>query len=309
MSFKVLIVVAGPTAVGKTALAIHLAQYFNTEIISADSRQCYREITIGTAKPSEEELQAVKHHFIDSHSIFEPINAAAYERLALGYLEEIFSKKDIAIVSGGTGLYIKALCEGIDEMPQTDVVVIQEVIASYEKNGMAWLQSELSKLDPDFFQVAEQNNPHRLIRALSFRRSTGKSIRDYRSGHKKERPFHILKIGLELDRTELYERINLRVEQMMAHGLLKEAMPLLRYRHLKNLNTVGYAELFDYFEEKIALDEAISRIKQHTRNYAKRQMTWFKKDKGFVWFSPRNEQGLISYLDREITRLKLLDHP
>lgn len=274
---RTLHVICGPTAVGKTAFAINLAQQLNTAIISADSRQCYKEMTIGTAKPSKEELQAVKHYFIDEFSVTEHITAADFERLALGYLEEIFAKSNDAVVCGGTGLYIKALCEGLDEMPAVNEDIDREINEAYKQKGIDWLKDEVQKYDPDFFAEAEQENPARLLRALVFKLSTGESIIHYRSGKKKQRDFKIKKTILELPREELYERINKRVDVMMEMGLLKEVESLYPYKHLKNLQTVGYSELFDYLDGNYSLEEAIDKIKQHTRNYAKRQMTWFRK--------------------------------
>lgn len=274
---RTLHVICGPTAVGKTAFAINLAQQLNTAIISADSRQCYKEMTIGTAKPSKEELQAVKHYFIDEFSVTEHITAADFERLALGYLEEIFATSNDAVVCGGTGLYIKALCEGLDEMPAVNEDIDREINEAYKQKGIDWLKDEVQKYDPDFFAEAEQENPARLLRALVFKLSTGESIIHYRSGKKKQRDFKIKKTILELPREELYERINKRVDVMMEMGLLKEVESLYPYKNLKNLQTVGYSELFDYLDGNYSLEEAIDKIKQHTRNYAKRQMTWFRK--------------------------------
>lgn len=276
-------VIAGPTAVGKTAIAIQLAQRLGTSIISADSRQCYREMTIGTAKPTEEELTQVHHYFINSHTVTEHLTTADFEQLALGYLQEIFKTNDAAVVCGGTGLYIKSLCEGIDEMPDVDVTIEREVNEQYQQQGIEWLQNAVQQEDPEFYQQGEMQNPVRMIRALSFIRSTGKSILSYRTGVKTVRPFNIIKIALDLPREVLYERINRRVDIMMEQGLLEEVKQLYPQRHLKNLQTVGYSELFDYMDGKYTLEEATDKIKQHTRNYAKRQLTWFRKDKEFHW--------------------------
>lgn len=299
---KQLIVIAGPTAVGKTDVAIRVAQHFDTEIISADSRQCYKEMSIGTAKPSAAELAMVKHYFIDSHSITEELNAADYEQLALGYCEEIFREKDIAVVCGGTGLYIKALCEGIDEMPKTDRNIELELQKGFEQHGIGWLQEIVEKEDPEFFTgTAEQQNPVRLIRALAFKRTTGQSIIHYRSGTRKERPFDIIKIALELPREILYARINERVDKMMAEGLWKEASALHPYRHLKNLQTVGYSEIFDCLDGSITKEESIALIKQHTRNYAKRQLTWFRNSGDYRWFEPGQVDEIIRFVENNKT--------
>jgi tRNA dimethylallyltransferase len=300
---KILIVLAGPTAVGKTDIAIRLAQYFDTAVISADSRQCYREMSIGTAKPSAEELAAVPHYFIDSFSLEEELNAADYERLALGYAAEVLSSKDIAVVCGGTGLYIKALCEGIDAMPPSDRAVEQALQQQYEQQGIAWLQAQVSAEDPLFYAQAEQQNPARLIRALAFKRSTGQSIVQYRSGQAKERPFAAIKVALDLPRPVLYQRINQRVDSMMQTGLLQEARGLYPLRHLKNLQTVGYTELFDYMDGTTDLDTAVALIKQHSRNYAKRQLTWFRKDADFAWFNPQDYDAMLDYILEQRRRI------
>lgn len=276
-------IIAGPTAVGKTAIAIQLAKTLGTSIISADSRQCYREMTIGTAKPSEVELAAVPHYFINSHSITEHLSTADYERLALEYLDDIFKTTNTAVVCGGTGLYIKTLCEGIDAMPDVNEAIEQQVNDRYKQEGLEWLQQAIQTEDPAFYAEGEMNNPIRMIRALSFIRSTGKSIINFRTGTKKERPFNIIKIALDLPREVLYDRINRRVDIMMEQGLLAEATALYPQRHIKNLQTVGYSELFNYMDDNCSLEEAIDKIKQHSRNYAKRQLTWFRKDKEFQW--------------------------
>jgi tRNA dimethylallyltransferase len=276
-------IIAGPTAVGKTAVAIELAKRLGTSIISADSRQCYKEMSIGTAKPSPEELAEVKHYFIDEFSVSADLTAADYERLSLTYLDRIFEHTGNAVVCGGTGLYIKALTEGLDEMPAVDQNIEAEVNRRYKEDGLLWLQNAVKTEDPEFFAEGEIQNPARLLRALVFARSTGRSITEYRTGGKKERPFRIIKVGLELAREALYDRINRRVDMMMETGLLEEVKGLYELRHLKNLQTVGYSELFEYLEGKCSLGEAVVKIKQHTRNYAKRQMTWFKKDKEMHW--------------------------
>lgn len=285
LNTKTVYIIAGPTAAGKTAIAIELAKRLHTSIVSADSRQCYKEMSIGTAQPSKEELAAVKHYFIDEFPLSESLTAADYERLALGYLKEIFQNNTTAVVCGGTGLYIKALTEGIDEMPEVNEDIVEEVNNGYKEHGIEWLQEAIRNEDPWFYQSAEKDNPVRLIRALIFRRSTGESILSYRTGEKKERDFNIIKIGLELPREILYERINKRVDIMMARGLLEEVKSLYPQRQLKNLQTVGYTELFEYIDNQCSLEDAVTKIKQHSRNYAKRQMTWFKKDEEIHWLS------------------------
>jgi len=281
--------------VGKTAAAINLAQRLGTEIISADSRQCYTGMTIGTAKPSAEELLAVKHYFIDEFPVTKALTAAGYETLALQYLDDIFACHSTAVVCGGTGLYIKALCEGLDEMPPTDPAIAAHTESEYAQHGLQWLQDAVQQEDPLFYRQGEIHNPARMLRALAFVRTTHTSIIQYRTQTKKQRPFRIIKVGLELPREVLYGRINNRVDIMMQHGLLHEAETLFPLRHLKNLQTVGYAELFEYMEGKCTLPEAVNNIKQHTRNYAKRQMTWFKKDKEVHWLAAES-----SYITEQI---------
>lgn len=283
MSSHTAILIVGPTAVGKTAAAIALAQLFQTEILSADSRQCYREMNIGVARPSIEELATIPHHFIASHSIHEEVNAGVYETYALEKAATIFKKHTTLLLTGGTGLYIKAFCEGIDEMPEIDPSIRKQLNHLYETNGLTWLQHEVATRDPLFWQMAEQQNPHRLLRALEILEGTGTSITNFRMGKKVERPFRIIKVGLEMERAVLNTRINLRVEQMMQQGLLNEVKELLPYKHLNALQTVGYQELFDHIDGKISYDRAVELIKQHTRQYAKRQMTWFKKDSSIHW--------------------------
>lgn len=277
-------VLAGPTAVGKTAVAINLAKQLGTAIISADSRQCYHNMHIGTAAPTIAEQQGVKHYFIDEFPVTTQLTAAGFETLALGYLDEIFANHKTAIVSGGTGLYIKALCEGLDEMPEINEAIAEEVNQDYQMQGLQWLQQAVHAEDPDFYAQAEVQNPARLLRALIFKRSTGESIIHFRTGTKKQRPFRVIKTCLDLPREILYERINQRVDGMMQQGLLEEVKALYPYRHLKNLQTVGYAELFDHIDGKYSLPEAVEKIKQNTRNYAKRQLTWFRRDKEMHWF-------------------------
>jgi tRNA dimethylallyltransferase len=286
---NIVFVIAGPTAAGKTAIAIALAQQLHTSILSADSRQCYKEMTIGTAKPSQEELKEVLHYFIDAFSVTAHISAADFENLGLKYLDEIFKKSRYAVICGGTGLYIKALCDGLDDMPQIDKEIDSRINQQYKELGIEWLQEEVKKTDPGFYESAETGNPARLIRALVFRLSTGESILNYKTGVKKSRNFRAIKVIIDLPRTQLYQRINKRVDDMMEYGLLEEVIQLQPYRHLKNLQTVGYSELFDYLDNKYGLEEAVDKIKQHTRNYAKRQMTWFRKEANAVVMDARDK--------------------
>lgn len=293
---KTAYIVAGPTAVGKTAIAIALAKRLGTAIVSADSRQCYKEMSIGTAKPNAQELNEVKHYFIDEFPVTHSLTAADYETLALEYLRDIFGQHDTAVVCGGTGLYIKALCEGMDEIPPVNDAVVLDVNETYEAKGLHWLQQAVKEEDPDFYETGEIKNPARLLRALIFKRSTGESIIHFRTGIKKQRDFRIVKVGLELPREVLYARIDKRVDQMMASGLLDEVKGLYPYRSSKNLQTVGYTELFDYIDGQYTLDEAVDRIKQNSRHYAKRQITWFKKDKDIVWLSADDENVIDKIL-------------
>ena len=271
-------IICGPTAIGKTAFAIELAQALGTEIISADSRQCYQELGIAVAKPSAEQLSLIPHHFIDSHSIKDSVNAAVFEQYALQKANSLFQQKQHIVMVGGTGLYIKAFAEGIDEMPNIAPAIRAQVIADYEQKGLAWLQATIQEKDPPFWEQAEQQNPQRLMRALEFMLATGNSILDYRKAEKKQRPFKIVKIGLELPREILNQRINQRVDMMLMHGLLQEAKSLFPFQDNNALQTVGYQELFAHFRGEISEAMAIEQIKQHTRQYAKRQMTWFKKE-------------------------------
>ena len=280
---KTVIIVAGPTAAGKTPVAIRLAKEFKTEIISADSRQCFKELNIGVARPSEEELQMVRHYFVASHSIHDAVNAASFEQYALQKVNEIFRAHDVAIMVGGTGLYIKAFCEGMDEMPGVPAEIRQSIMLNYEKNGLEWLQRETQKKDPVFYDTGEIQNPRRLMRALEVAEATGRSILEFRKGKKEQRSFDIVKIGLELPKEELYRNINSRTDGMIEAGLVEEAKGLIPYRNFNALQTVGYAEIFDYIEGKTLLKDAIELIKKNTRQYAKRQMTWFKKDKDISW--------------------------
>ncbi|MBC7873970.1 MAG: tRNA (adenosine(37)-N6)-dimethylallyltransferase MiaA [Ferruginibacter sp.] len=283
---KTVVLVTGPTAVGKTAVAIQLAKHFQTEIISADSRQCFRELEIGVARPSEEELQEVKHHFIATHSIREEVTAATFEEYALQKAELLFEQHDKVVMTGGTGLYIKAFCDGLDSIPEIDPVVRQQVVRSYEENGIAWLQQQLQEKDPLFSQAGEMQNPQRMMRALEVIESTGQSVLSFRKGEKAKRDFTIIKTGLELSKEELHRNIHARVDNMMEKGLLEEVKQLIPSRELNALQTVGYTELFDFIDGKITLGQAIEQIKINTRHYAKRQLTWFRKDKDMKWFSP-----------------------
>jgi len=297
MSKKHCIVIAGPTAVGKTSLAIAVAQYYNTAIISADSRQCFRELNIGVAKPSAEQLQMVKHYFIDSHSILDEVTAATFEQYALDKIGQLFKEKDIVVVAGGTGLYIKAFCEGMDIIPEIQPGTRASIADMYEKKGIEWLQQEIREKDPLFYETGELQNPQRLMRALEVLESTGNSIRFYQQGKKVTRDFDIIKIGLDLPRVDLYRNINHRVDEMMTAGLLNELQGLKNYEQLNALRTVGYKELFSFIHGSCTMEQAVELIKKNTRNYAKRQITWFNKDENMQWFSPIDSRQVIDFVD------------
>lgn len=296
---KTVIVITGPTAAGKTFVAIQLAKHFKTEIISTDSRQCFKELNIGVARPSEEELAEVKHHFIASHSIKDEVTVATFEQYALQKAAELFRQHDVILMVGGTGLYIKAFSEGLDVIPEVPVEIRENIISHYESKGLQWLQQQVKEKDPDFYAAGEIQNPQRMMRALEVMEATGQSILSFRKGEKAKRDFNIIKIGLELPREELIRNINARVDKMMEAGLLDEVKQLLSFKNLNALQTVGYAELFEHFEGKITLPEAVERIKINTRQYAKRQMTWFRKDKEIQWFSPGQVEEMIELAETD----------
>lgn len=294
---KTLIVVVGPTAIGKTDLAIQLAQHFQTEIISADSRQFFKEMEIGTAKPSKNELLAARHHFINSHSITTEFSVGDFEKQAIGLLDNIFTNKDIAILVGGSGLYIQAVCQGFDEIPKASEGVREKWNKIYAEKGIVFLQTSLLNVDPEYYNYVDISNPQRLIRALEVFDTSGKPFSSYRTKNINPRPFNILKVGLNSSRPELYNRINCRVDQMMKQGLIEEVKNLLPYRHLNALNTVGYSELFDYLEGSSTLEDAVEKIKQNTRRFAKRQLTWFNRQDDIKWFAPGKTQDVISWIN------------
>jgi len=296
---KTLIVIAGPTAVGKTDTAIELARHYDTVVISADSRQFYREMAIGTAKPNAGELAAAKHYFIDSHSITEDFTVGDYEKQALALLDELFKTHDKVILAGGSGLYIRAVCEGFDELPDADPAIRERLNQELSEKGITFLQEKLKVADPEYYQQVDLNNPQRIIRALQVFESTGKPFSSFRKATVNKRPFNIVKFCVDLPREVLYERINRRVDIMVEQGLVEEVRSLLPYRQLNALNTVGYSELFDYFDGKTDLETAISLIKQNTRNFAKRQLTWFRKDKEMHWVAPGNINEIASVIEQQ----------
>lgn len=281
---------------GKTAAAIKLAQTFRTEIVSADSRQIFKELTIGTAKPSEAELALVPHHFINTHSITDDFDAAQYGRDALALTESLFRKHDAVILCGGSGLYIRAVCEGFDDIPDVPSEVREKLIQDYEDKGIEWLQEQMRQLDSEHLQQIDQKNPHRLIRALEVKLATGFSIASFRTKNKIVHPFSILKIGLELPREDLYRRIDDRMDTMINQGLFEEAKNLYRHKHRQALQTVGYQEIFDFIDGKYDKEEAVRLLKRNSRRYAKRQLTWFKRDTDMHWFSSHDIQKIIDFI-------------
>lgn len=297
---KTLIVIAGPTAVGKTAVAIKLAQQLHTEIVSADSRQFYREMSIGTAKPTEEELAAIKHHFINSHSITESFSVGDFEKQCLQLLDELFKTHDKVIMAGGSGLFIQAVTKGFDDLPVADTAIREQLNIELAEKGIQFFQERLKNVDPDYYTQVDLNNPQRLIRALEVFETTGKPFSSYRKAITNKRPFGVIEIGLDLPREVLYNRINQRVDIMISEGLVEEVRSLLPYRHLNALNTVGYSELFGYFDGKTDLDTAIALIKQNTRRFAKRQLTWFRKNKEIKWLMT-DRSDLLDAILQELT--------
>jgi len=298
---KKLIVIAGPTAVGKTAISIQLAKQLNCDIISADSRQVYKELSIGTAKPCPEEMQGVFHHFIDFISIHQHYNAGIFEKDVITFLENYFLKKDVVILCGGTGMYIDAVCNGMDEFQAINEHLRNELTKQYKTKGINWLQEEVEKLDPIFYSVVDKQNPARLLRALEICISTGLPYSSQRKGKAKKRNFSTLKILINDDRIALYNRINKRVDTMIDKGLIEEAKSVYPYKNNKALNTVGYKELFDYFDGKVSLEKAIELIKQNTRNYAKRQLTWFNSDAQYHSFFPTQFNEMMLFLNEKLT--------
>jgi tRNA dimethylallyltransferase len=284
---KKLIAIVGPTAVGKTAFSIELAMHLRSEIISADARQIYRELVIGTAKPSPEQLAQVKHHFINIKSIHEAYDAGSYGREALLVINDLFKIHDSLILCGGSGLYVKALLEGFDEMPNVPPEVRESINQEYQTKGLIWLQQEVKRIDPNYFEIVDKKNPHRLIRALELNYFTGKQLAAFRQQRKTEHPFEVVKFGLELPREELFSRIDQRMDAMINQGLFEEAERFYDLKGLNALQTVGYQEIIGFMDGLYDKDEAIRLLKRNSRRYAKRQMTWFKKDKEIKWLNPK----------------------
>ena len=284
MTKKTLLCIVGPTGIGKTALSIAFAKAYNTSIISSDSRQFYKEMTIGTAVPEKEELEAAPHYFIQDRSIHEDYSVGDFERDVMKKLPELFKKNDLVIMVGGSALYEKAVTHGLDVLPDVPLEIQEELKKQLEVNGILWLQEELKKNDPEYFETVDIHNAHRLLRAVGVFRASGKKMSELRTGKAQERNFTILKIGLEADREDLYERINHRVDLMLERGLEKEAQQLIDHKELNALQTVGYKELFDYFEGNCDFTEAVRLIKRNTRRFAKRQLTWYRKDESVSWY-------------------------
>ncbi len=297
-----LVVLTGPTAVGKTTLSIELAKYFHSEIISCDSRQFYREMSIGTAKVRAEEMQLVPHHFINHLSIEDSYNVSDYEQECLRLLDKLFEKHSIVFLSGGSGLYIDAVCSGIDDLPDIDAKLRADLWQTYEEKGLSHIQKLLDEMDPKYYAVVDKKNPSRILRALEVCLQSGKKYSSLRKNKEKQRNFNVLKIALDLEREELFKRINERVEIMIEEGLVNEARSLYPHRNFNALKTVGYREIFDYFDKIITLEEAKEKIKTNSRRYAKRQLTWLKKDSNYHWFHPNEKEKIIALIKEKIKK-------
>ena len=295
-----LILVVGPTAVGKTNLCLKLAKKFQTEILSCDSRQFYREMNRGTAKPSAEELAQAPHHFINNLSINDPYDVRMYEEEALGLLEQLFQKNQVVVMTGGTGLFADAVVNGMDAIPEVAPEIREEIIQEYQSKGLSWLQGAVEEVDPEFFAQVDRGNPQRLMRALEIWRGTGLKFSSFRTKKKVQRPFEVIKIGLDRPREELYQRIDNRMEQMLAEGLFEEAEGLFEKRGLNALQTLGYTEIFDFLEGKYDKEELIRLLKRNSRRYAKRQLTWFRRDPLIRWFHPSEEREIFNFIQDQI---------
>lgn len=294
---KYLVVVLGPTGVGKTELCLQLAEHYHTPIVNADSRQIFQEIPIGTAAPTTEQQQRVPHYFVGNHHIQDYYSAAMYEEDVMKLLTQLFQTQDVALLTGGSMMYIDAVCKGIDDIPTVRDDIRDWMKERLEKEGLPALVEELRQLDPEHWKIVDKKNPRRVVHALEICHQTGKTYTFFRKSEKKERPFHIIKIGLNRDRSELYERINQRVLQMVTDGLEEEARRVYPQRGLTSLRTVGYKELFSYFDGEIPEEEAIRQIQSHSREYMRKQLTWFKRDPEIKWFSPDNIKEIINYID------------
>ena len=293
---KKIIIIVGPTAIGKTSLSIELANALNTEIISCDSRQFYKELKIGSAPPNAKELAAAKHHFIQHLSVTEDYNAGEFEMNAIAKIKELHKTNDTIIVVGGSGLYVNAICKGFDKMPEISEEIRTKLNSKLKEKGIVWLQDEVKKVDPDFYATCDQQNPQRLLRALEIFIATGKTFSSYKSATPKERPFEIIKIGLTTEREILYKRINTRVDKMLENGLLEEVESLISFQQKNALQTVGYKEIFAFYNNECTLEKAVENIKQNTRRFAKRQLTWFRKDKNTKWFEPDQISDIKTFI-------------
>lgn len=299
---KHLIIITGPTAIGKTRVAIETAKFFNTEIVSADSRQIYRELSIGTAVPSAAELNSIKHHFIHSHSIRDNYNASRYETEAMELLEKLFKKYSTVVLTGGSMLYIDAVCKGIDIMPDVDPELRQNLKTKLNDEGIESVRFQLKQLDPEYYKQVDLKNPARIVHALEICLMTGKPYSSFRTSSNKERPFSIIKIGLDCNRADLHQRINQRVDKMIEAGLEKEARSVFPLIHLNSLNTVGFREFFAHFNGEISKEKAIELIKRNTRRYARKQLTWFRKDSEMNWFHPQDSKKIIELIQNKIEK-------
>lgn len=293
---KTLIVIVGPTGVGKTELCLKVAEAFGTVIVNADSRQIFKEIPVGTAAPTIAERRRIRHYFVGNLHIDQYYNASMFENDVIALLDTLSKEKDYVIMSGGSMMYVDAVCNGIDDIPTVDTATRSKVMREYEEKGLDYICGRLEELDPEYYSVVDKRNPKRVIHAVEICLSTGRTYTSFRVNAKKDRPFNIIKVGLTLDREQLYERIDGRVDRMVAVGLIQEAEKMYPYRNLNSLNTVGYKELFDYFDGKCTLEEAVFRIKCDTHKYCRKQLTWFKRDKDIHWFSPNNVEEIINYI-------------
>ena len=296
-----LLVLIGPTGVGKTELSLSIAEAYHTVILSADSRQLYADLKIGTAAPTPDQLARVPHYFIGTLQLTDYYSAAQYEAEALQTLKEVFARHPVAVLTGGSMMYVDAVCKGIDDIPTVDAETRQLMLERYEQEGLEQLCAELKLLDPEYYQIVDLKNPKRVIHALEICYMTGKTYTSFRTRTSKQRPFHILKIGLKREREELYARINQRVDQMMEEGLLEEARRVYPYRHLNSLNTVGYKELFKYFDGEWDLPFAVEKIKQNSRIYSRKQMTWFKRDADITWFHPDQKDEILRFINQHLS--------
>ena len=292
-----LIVLIGPTGVGKTELSLSIAEKFRTCIVSSDSRQLYADLKIGTAAPTPEQLSRVPHHFVGTLKLTDYYSAAQYEAEVMSKLEELFQENEVVVLTGGSMMYVDAICKGIDDIPTVDKETRELMMRRYEEEGLEQLCAQLKLLDPEYYQIVDLKNPKRVIHALEICYMTGKTYTSFRTRSIKERPFRIIKIGLTREREELYERINLRVDEMMKEGLLEEAKSVYPYKHLNSLNTVGYKEIFQYLDGEWTLDFAIEKIKQNSRIYSRKQMTWFKRDTDITWFHPDQKEQIMNHIN------------